>query len=91
MTKCPSCKTNEAIIDKTYGVTMCQSCRDKGTGIKKKEGGTLAKSHRVQQARDIHAADLIQPYLSGKPNRDYFEMYPEQIKKYNVAKELEKL
>ena len=74
-----------------YGVTLCQPCRDRSIGIVKKEGGTLAKSHRVQQAKDVHAADLIQPFESNKPNKDYFLRYPEQVDKYGVRKELEQM
>ena len=95
MLKCPRKKCNEkAELNKVYGVLPCSKCQAKDSGIRivrPTETYSLAKSHRIQQARDVHAKDTIQPYLSNKPNPDYFKVHPDQIKKYGVRKELEKI
>lgn len=84
----------KAIIDKVYGVLPCEECQKKDSFTPKLktrlESYSLAKSHRVQQARDRHAKDIVQPYMSGKPNSDYFKIHPDQIKKYGVKEELKK-
>ena len=94
-TDCPRthCE-NKATIDKTYGILPCQSCQDKdaGTSIRKSpEFYTISRSNRVQEQRDNHGADLVQPYDGDKPNIDFFKQYPEQVKNYGVEKELAKL
>lgn len=91
--KCPRKNCNEkAEIDKVYGVLPCLKCQAKDIKIRftRPESYSLAKSHRVQEARDRHSADILQPFLSDKPNKDYFLKYPEQIGKYGVKEELKK-
>ena len=91
--KCPRKKCNEnAIIDKVYGVLPCQNCRAKDATIKFRRPNTysLAKSHRIQKAQDVHSADLLQPFFSEKPNKDYFLKHPDQIDKHGVREELKK-
>lgn len=95
MKKCPrkKCK-RKAIVDRTYGILPCELCQDRDSEtvvIQSPETYSLAKSHRIQQARDVHAKDTVQPFMSGKPNRAYFEMHRDQIDKYGVREELKKL
>jgi len=52
---------------------------------------SIDKLHRVQKQRDKHGGDMLQPYIKGKPNKDFFQRYPERAKQYNAVKELEKL
>ena len=92
--KCPRvlCENiaNENVV---YGILPCDECQAKDAKIQfiRPLTYSLAKSHRIQQAQDVHSADLIQPFSSGKPNKDYFQKYPKQIKKYGVKEELKKL
>ncbi len=92
--KCPRKKcNNKAIRNKVYGVLPCQTCQDEDSGFKivrPKETYSLAKSHRIQQARDLHAKDAVQPFMSNKPNPDYFKIHPDQVNKYGVKEELMK-
>ena len=49
----------------------------------------VTKLHRIQAQRDHHGADLLQPYDRGKVNKDFFKVYPDRAKDYQVEKELE--
>lgn len=92
--ECPRRKCYEkAELNKVYGVLPCLKCQTKDSEIVlhgKPESYSLAKSHRIQQARDRHAKDIVQPYMSGKANPDYFKIHPDQIGKHGVRKELKK-
>ncbi|MBU0598681.1 hypothetical protein KKF61_06915 [Patescibacteria group bacterium] len=92
--KCPrkNCK-NDATIDKVYGILPCEECQVRDSEIritKSPESYSLAKSHRIQKARDVHAKDVVQPFMSNKPNPDYFKIHPDQIDKHGVREELKK-
>jgi hypothetical protein len=91
---CPrkNCK-NKANHDPVYKILPCDACQLKDSEIRfsRPESYSLAKSHRIQRARDRHAKDIVQPYHSGKPNPDYFKIHPKQIGKYGVKEELKKL
>lgn len=89
--KCPRCNREPAIIDPVYGTLPGKNCQSQDSKIKihkKLETYSLAKSHRIQQARDLHSRDMVQPYMSGKPNKEYFQIHPNQIKSYGVEEEL---
>ena len=93
--QCPrkNCE-NKANQDRVYGVLPCKSCQLKDSKVRivrSPETYSLAKSHRIQQARDLHAKDVVQPYMSNKPNPDYFKIHPDQIGKYGAREELKKL
>jgi len=38
-----------------------------------------------------YAKETLQPYISDKPNPDYFKAYPDQVSKYGVKEELSKI
>ena len=84
---------NEAILNRVYGVLPCKKCveGDPKIGFTKPLTYSLAKSHRIQKAQDVHSADLLQPFLSDKPNKDYFLKHPDQIDKHGVRSELKKV
>lgn len=95
--ECPrkNCE-NKAIISRTYGILPCEACqlRDKmASPIRRKyEFASISRSNRVQEQRDKHLEDLIQPYDRGKPNIDFFRAYPERAKDYGLTeKQLAKL
>jgi len=85
---------NEAIIDRTFGVLPCKECQRKDSRIHscaKFQFANLSQSDRVQTQRDHHGKDLLQPYIKGKANPDFFKAYPEMVESYGVRKELEKI
>ena len=94
MRKCPRKSCNKkAQIDKVFGVLPCKSCTEADSKLRvtHNKNYSLAKSHRIQQARDSHSAEILQPYMGGKPNKDYFLRYPDQVAKHGVREELKKL
>lgn len=96
--KCPrdGCN-NDAIIDTTLGVLPCQKCQDEDaeTPINDSpEFYNATKQHRIQEQRDKHNADIMQPWASGKdvkPNPDFVKAYPEKAKDYFTPEQLSKL
>ena len=94
MITCPrkKCK-RKAIVDRHYGVLPCKKCQAEDTSaiVRPSETYSLARSHRIQQARDRHAKDTVQPFMSGKANPDYFKIHPDQVDKYGVQEELRKV
>ena len=90
--KCPSCKVNNAVIDPSYGVIHCTDCQQREHHANKSpEFYSISKIHRIQAMRDNMGKDLLQPYISNKPNKEFFEAFPDQASEYGVTSELEKL
>jgi len=92
--KCPRCHQEPAIIDRTYGVLPCQSCQKKDEqysirGCSEQHG--VNKYHRIQAQRDKHLKDMEQPYLSDKPNPEFFKANKDRVEEYGVHKYLEKI
>jgi len=94
--ECPrrNCK-NKAIINRVYGVLPCKKCQESDQKLalhRKFEFATISRSNRIQEQRNHHGKDMLQPYYKGKPNPDFFKVYPEKIKDYGLTKkELAKL
>ena len=94
--KCPrkNCQ-NKAVIDKTYGVLPCQKCQaeDMAAGPLKMgpEFVNISKADRVQHQRDYGAKDMLQPFVSNKPNPEFAQAYPELLDKYYTKEEIRKL
>jgi ribosomal protein L37AE/L43A len=91
---CPRCGINPALFDIIFGILPCQSCQDADSKIKitkSPEFYSINKKDRVQRIRDKNQRDLLQPYESGKINKDFFKAYPDKIEDYQARKELEKL
>jgi len=89
--KCPrkGCQ-NEAVVDPVFGVLPCLACRTKEAGqaaYRKFQFASLSKFHRVQEQRDKHEADMLQPYLKDGLNPEFFKVYPERIDDYDGALE----
>ena len=87
------CK-NEAVVHQTFGLLPCPECQKKDGSIssgRKFEFANISKLHRVQEQRDNHGADLLQPYEGNKPNVDFFKNYPDKVDDYGVRAELEKV
>ena len=86
------CK-NEAINHSTYGILPCKKHQQSDARIPKRkfEFASVRKLHRVQEQRDNHGADLLQPYEGNKPNVDFFKNYPDKVDDYGVRAELEKV
>jgi ribosomal protein L37AE/L43A len=94
--KCPrdDCKNN-AIIDITLGVLPCQKCQDEDEAIANApEFYNQTKQHRVQEQRDKHNADIMQPWAEGKdmkPNPDFVRAYPGKARDYFTDEQLKKI
>lgn len=93
--KCPRkhCKNN-ALISKIYGVLPCQKCQDGDAKLVLSPGPefyNIGKLHRVQQERDQHGKDILQPFLRNQPNPEFAKAYPEMAHKYYRKEELAKL
>lgn len=94
--KCPrrGC-SNEAMVDKVFGVLPCPVCqaRDASSRLLKlgPEFVNLSKSDRIQHQRDYGAKDLLQPFISNKPNPEFVQAYPELIDIYFNKEEIKKL
>ena len=94
--KCPrtGCN-NEAIVDKAYGVLPCQECQTKDEKTAPVKAGpqfvNLNKADRVQHQRDYGAKDMLQPFISNKPNPEFAQAYPDLIENYYTKEEIRKL
>lgn len=95
---CPrqGCK-NEANVDITYGILPCDSCQEQDdleVLPDSPEFYNLTKIQRVQEQRDRHNKDILQPYLPGKdmkPNPDFVKAYPDKATDYFDRKQLDKM
>ena len=89
------CKNN-AEIHPLYGTIPCQTCRQKKDGSipkgRKFQFASIGKLHRIQAQRDDHGKDILQPYTGdNKPNKEFFQAYPDRVKDYDVQEELAKI
>lgn len=95
-TICPRCGKEPAIIDPSIGVLPGKKCQTDDEKINIKEHPefyTLGKQHRIQQQRDSHNADTLQPWIGkdNKPNPDFVRKYPEKAKDYFSSEQLKKM
>jgi hypothetical protein len=93
--KCPrtGCK-NEAMVDQVYGVLPCKQCQAKDAEFKHSSGPEfvcLSKSDRIQHERDVGAKDILQPFVSNKPNPEFVKAYPELIDNYFSREEIKNI
>jgi len=94
---CPRGCKNLAIIDKTLGILPCAKCRkedEQFVAPTTPEFYNMTKIQRVQQQRDMHDGDILQPYKHGKkmnPSPDFVRAYPEKARDYFSDEQLEKL
>ena len=84
-------------MDKTYGVlpgVNCQKDDEKISIAEAPEFYNISKQHRIQEDRDKHNADILQPYSPGKemnPNPDFVKKYPGAAKNYFSDEQLKKM
>lgn len=96
--KCPrkGCQ-NQAVIDITFGVLPCVKCQaedEKEQITEAPEFYNATKAHRIQDQRDKHNADIMQPWSPGKnqePNPDFVRAYPDKARDYFTDDQLKKL
>ena len=94
---CPRCGKEPAIVDITFGILpgkLCQKEDSKFVLPDSPEFYNISKQHRIQEQRDTHDGDVIQPWLPGKdqkPNPDFVKAYPKDARKYFSKKELKGL
>ncbi len=86
------CK-NKAIVHQTFGVLPCLDHQQSDERVLKRkfEFANVSKLHRIQEQRDNHGQDLVQPYVGNKANPEFFKQFPEKVKDYNVGEELAKV
>ena len=94
--KCPrqGCD-HDAVVDKTYGILPCLICQNLDDEYDLLNTGSefvnISKSDRIQHQRDYGAKDLIQPYVGNRPNPEFAQAYPKQMKDYFSKEEIRKL
>lgn len=95
---CPRDGCNgEAIIDPQYGVLPCAKCQAEDAQIQRPlapQHYNLTKQHRIQEERDKHDGDILQPWAPGKdpkPNPDFVKAYPQMAKEYFTDEQLKKM
>lgn len=69
---CPTCKDNEGIFDKRYGLIACSECQIKPFT---KYSVTEFTTEQIKQDRKEHASDTIQPFREGQVSKEYLEKY----------------
>lgn len=95
--KCPRCEKESAIVDPTYGVLPGRKCQKDDAKVvvaRNPQYYTIAKHSNIQDQRDKHDGDIIQPWSPGKdpkPNPDFIKAYPEKAQDYFTDEELEKM
>lgn len=95
--KCPRCGKEPANIDPTFGVLPGDKCQTEDAALDSPttpEFYNLSKQHRVQEQRDAHGRDLIQPFIGKKgdqPNPDFVKAYPDKAKDYFTPEQLKKV
>lgn len=89
--KCPrkDCN-NEARKHPSFGVVPCASCQAKDPVISfhAREPIPVSRLHRVQEQRDSHAKDMLQPFDGDRPNPEFIKAYPKQVKNYYTPEQL---
>lgn len=89
--KCPrkDCN-NEARKHPVFGYVPCADCQAKDPRITTTSRDPMApgRLHRVQEQRDSHAKDLLQPFDGGLPNPEFIKAYPNQVKDYFTPQQL---
>lgn len=92
--RCPrtGCK-RKAQIDPTYGVMPCKKCQDEDSTPlhRRPEFYTVTHRNRVQEGRDAHEGDLLQPFIGNKINPEFAKRYPDRVNDYFTKKELESI
>ena len=83
---------NDAEIHPVYGVIPCSDCqsKDSTTGTQLRYN-SINHLDRIQRQRDNHSKDMIQPFTSGKINKDFADAYPELAEDYYTKEELQAL
>lgn len=91
---CEFCrKTKEcisAVANGDYYATICRDCLSALSGGSDVSSGTASFDRRRQY--EDNAQDTIQPYdASGKPNKEFFRLYPSAAQKTFTGNELEQV
>lgn len=89
--KCPrkDCN-NEARQHPVFGCLPCLECQGKDPKITfhSTESIPVGRLHRIQEQRDSHAKDMLQPFSGDKPNPEFISAYPEQVDNYFTKQQL---
>lgn len=72
-----------------YGALPCSDCQSRDAApTKAPEFYHMSKMERVQEDRDTHERDMIQPLVNGKVNPDFVKAFPAHSKEYFTKEEL---
>lgn len=90
--KCPVCGNNgklkSLVINGKYISERCTNCIiDIGAKIERGVSSSSAEYDRERQREDFRA-DIAQPYIGNKPNREFALAYPDKVKDYYSDKEI---
>lgn len=88
--KCNRCNLNRSaisgIITGKYYRELCWDCYDALQAAQRPSSG-LASYNRQRDVEDNQAA-LAQPYVGGKPNPEFIQIYPEKAAEMFTADEM---
>lgn len=83
---CPRCGKKPALHHVKYGVLPCEDCTQEDRSVKHgqpSEFATQGQLDRVKGERDLHSADILQPWTVGnKPNEEFIRAYPDKVDDY---------
>jgi ribosome-binding protein aMBF1 (putative translation factor) len=87
--KCKNCGKQSGHIktfidDKGKLIERCHNCG----GFKEAGGYPEFVPSRVKDERKKYKKDILQPFRSGEPSREFIEAYPERAKKTFTKKQL---
>jgi len=87
---CPICSIKPARISPIYGLLPCKKCAKKQQQARLPDHPVEMVGEDIHGQRKAYANDIIQPWRSGEPSREFMEKYPEKAKRYYTAKERKK-
>ena len=80
---CGANATTTAIAGGKFG-TYCKTCLSKGARTQQAHQAIYNRDRE----REDYAKDLIQPWVNGKPNKEFITNYPEYAKENFTEEEL---
>lgn len=88
--KCGSTNCVSAYVEGTYYPNICRSCLN-ALQSDSAPTGSVARFNRLRDYEDM-AQDTVQPWdASGKPNVEFFRLYPESAAKQFSVEQIEEL
>lgn len=73
-----------AVVNGKFYTSVCKSCLNQVSS-------PHAKEYDRERQREKHAADIVQPWVNGEPNRDFIRAYPDRVSEYFTNDDLKKM